>query len=46
MRHARAPRPKRRGLRAIMTVFAAMLFAVLASWIISALAIWYVAMHG
>lgn len=46
MRHARAPRPKRRGLRTMMIIFIAMLSAVVAAWAVSVLALYYVVGHG
>lgn len=46
MRHARAPRPKRRGLRTMMIIFIAMLSAVVAAWAVSMLALYYVVGHG
>lgn len=46
MRHARAPRAKRRGLRAAMIVISVMLLSVVVAWAISVLALYYVVGHG
>lgn len=46
MRHARAPRPKRLGLKTVITVVVAMIIALTAAGIISLLALGYVAIHG
>lgn len=46
MRHARAPRPKRRGLRSLMVFMAVMLAILVAELVASLFALWFAATHG